>query len=723
MPSFLSTGLIRLNVHEAILIDAIKGRDYFVTVSIGKQSCCSHDATATTSADADLQLNSGAAFVLQKDGATMARIAVFKQGRLDGAFNNHLVGWAEIDLANFFHTAGVSNTLKPNSELNESLIIEEILDLVDPENSKKVIGHIRVSGKASSLEEIEFQVWDQLLLLADFDGNNVLSEDEFKALLTAFGSEVEDGEIHDLYTKADTDNDGQVNLHELANLLACFSDVDDVNNTHFSQLVKRCPIDGAELSPDPDKQASNLLYVWLALSAARLNHESDLKAGYLTESQASQSWMLRLSEWSSHPLAVTSAAKKKNKKKSWRAGGLRTGARASHILVYNRADRRVVEEALSPVLNMAMRNMYQSMVGRALMQHVGLSKRLLALSVKEGNFRDSPESAKEIEPFVESFRGQIDVEDAELPLKDYKTFNEFFYRKLKPGTRPVASPEDPDVIVSAADCRLQVFASVDEATRFWVKGRNFSIAGLLADSDPSHPVASSYSGGTMAIFRLAPQDYHRYHCPVDGKIISITDVPGDLLTVNPIAVNSITCDVFTQNKRSIMMIESPSLGKVAFISIGATLVGSIHWTVEVGSQVKKGDELGYFAFGGSTCIVIFENNLVQWDADLTANAQRSLETLVRVGERVGVRVGSKNEEKKEERMNIIKKTVSMATEAGAQPLEERRDLKRLLSGEIEALSSPIDEEEDDEERKEKDDDDNEQTAESALYNKVEQIKL
>jgi phosphatidylserine decarboxylase len=658
----------------------------------------------------------------------MARIAVFKQGRLDGAFNNYLVAWAEIDLANFFHASGVLNTLKPNSELNESLVIEDTLDLVDPENSAKVVGHIKVSGKASSLEDLERQVWEQLLLIADFDGNNVLSENEFKALLTAFGSEVSESEIHDLYTQADTDGDGQVDVNELANLLACITDVSnatsggDANSALFSKLVRRCPIDGAELSTEPGKQASNLLYVWFALSAARVNHESDMKAGYLTEKQASSSWMLRImNEWVSHPLAVTEAAKKRSRKKSYAAGGLRTGARASHILVYDRSDRRVVEESISPVLNMAMRNMYQSKVGQALMQHGGLSKRLLQMSVKEGTYRDSPESAKEIVPFVESFRGQIDVEDAELPLKEYTTFNQFFYRKLKPGCRPVASPEDPDVVVSAADCRLQVFSSIDEATRFWVKGRNFSIAGLLADTDPTHPIASSYSGGTMAIFRLAPQDYHRYHCPVDGKILSITDVAGDLLTVNPIAINSVT-NVFGVNKRSVMVIETATLGKVAFIAIGATLVGSITWTAKVGAEVKKGDELGYFSFGGSTCIVLLENNLVQWDADLSANAQRSLETLVKVGERVGVRIGSGKEEKSEERVSIMERTVSVAKEAGAKPLEERRELKKLLSGEIDAISSPIQE---DEEEEEEEDSEGEgmMATHSSVYNTLQQIKL
>ena len=437
-----------------------------------------------------------------------------------------------------------------------------------------------------------------------------------------------------------------------------------------------------------------------ALSSARANHEAELKAGYLTEAQAAQSWIFRLSEWASHPLSVTPAAAKLRRDKRNTAGGLRVGAAAAHILVYDRAGQRMVEEYISPVINLALRNMYQSKVGRALMKHGGLQKRLLALSIKEGKYRDSKESAKDILPFVESFRGQIDVSDAQLPLKDYKTFNEFFYRKLKPGSRPVAAPEDGDVVVSSADCRLQVFASVDEATRFWVKGRNFSIAGLLADTDPSRSFSSSFAGGTMAIFRLAPQDYHRYHSPVDGIVVSITPVPGHLLTVNPIAVNSLFCDVFTVNKRAVMIIESPTLGRVAFVAVGATLVGSIFWTATVGAQVNKGDELGYFAFGGSTCIVLFPSGSVTWDADLSANGQKSLETLVKVGEQIGVRKGCGKEEKREEREKVFKRMETMADAQGAKPLEERRELTRLLSGEVDALTTcvmnmPLEEEEED----------------------------
>ena len=668
--------------------------------------------------------------MLQKNGATVVRIAIFRQGRFDGAWKNHLVGWAEVDLASFFlHLSpssstgglvspgvgdggdggnGEKDTASTSTSSSTSIILEETLDILDPEEQSKILGTVRVSGRVSSFQDLEHQVWQALLPLADFDGNNVLNEAEFTVLLRAFGSDVSDEEVHSLFAQADRDGSGSVDVDELSWFLAVSSfssismdDTDTDADTNvdtkqeeeeeeeeeeaevqeeeeqsrlslFSRLVRRCPVDGAELSTDPQKQASNLLYVWLALSACRANHESDLKAGYLTESQAAASWMLRLSEWASHPLALTS---QRRRKKSYVAGGLRVGSAAAHILVFDRSGRRVVEEALSPVLNIAMRNLYQSKVGRALMRRGGLFKRLQVMSVKEGKYRDSPQSARDIIPFVESFRGQIDVSDAQLPLDQFKTFNEFFYRKLKPGARPIQCPNNDDVIASAADCRLQVFRSVDEATRFWVKGRNFSIAGLLGDTDPalttSKAFTSTAQGSSMAIFRLAPQDYHRFHTPVTGTIVSITDVPGGLLTVNPIAVNSLYWDVFTVNKRSVMMIDTPNFGRVAFIAIGATLVGSIFWTRGVGERVSKGDELGYFAFGGSTCILLIPGCQVTWDADLQANAHRSLETLVRVGERIGVKVGCGEEQGKEEWEQLLSRTSTLAAEGGALALEER----------------------------------------------------
>ena len=111
-----------------------------------------------------------------------------------------------------------------------------------------------------------------------------------------------------------------------------------------------------------------------------------------------------------------------------------------------------------------------------------------------------------------------------------ETFNEFFYRKLKPDARPVEDPDDPYRLVSGADCRLMVFETVSEATRLWIKGRDFSVGRLLGDTYRAE--ADKYVGGALCIFRLAPQDYHRFHSPVDGIVGPMTDISGEYYTVN-----------------------------------------------------------------------------------------------------------------------------------------------------------------------------------------------
>lgn len=94
------------------------------------------------------------------------------------------------------------------------------------------------------------------------------------------------------------------------------------------------------------------------------------------------------------------------------------------------------------------------------------------------------------------------------------------------------------------------------------------------------------------------------------------EIPGHLYTVNPIAVNSPMCNVFTENKRVRVEIRTQHFGLVQFVAIGATAVGSINLTVTCGAQIKKGDELGYFAFGGSTCITVMQRKLVDLEQDL-----------------------------------------------------------------------------------------------------------
>jgi len=163
-----------------------------------------------------------------------------------------------------------------------------------------------------------------------------------------------------------------------------------------------------------------------------------------------------------------------------------------------------------------------------------------------------------------------------------------------------------------------------------------------------------------------PSSYHRFHIPVDGKITKMNPIKGEYYTVNPMAIRS-DMDIFLKNKRHVTLIETPSFGTVAYVSIGATLVGSILFTknvwtlfflpnstevpsilifsaffvppptLKVGDSVSKGEEHGYFAFGGSTIILLFQKGTISFDEDLLTESQKPLENLVKMGERVGVK--------------------------------------------------------------------------------------
>jgi phosphatidylserine decarboxylase len=242
--------------------------------------------------------------------------------------------------------------------------------------------------------------------------------------------------------------------------------------------------------------------------------------------------------------------------------------------------------------------------------------------MKQGRRFDSPNSVREIPAFIKFHK--IQLHEVWKPVSSFKTFNEFFYRKLRPGSRPPDSPEDPTVAVSPADSRMIAFESVNDATRIWIKGVEFSLKKLLGDEN-----ATDFEGGSLAVFRLAPQDYHRFHSPVDGTVTKIKHISGQYYTVNPMAIRT-TIDVFGENARTVVWMDSKEFGKVAVVCVGAMLVGSIIITAEEGQELKRTDELGYFAFGGSTLIVLFQKDKMSFDHDLLNNADKALETLVSV---------------------------------------------------------------------------------------------
>lgn len=211
-------------------------------------------------------------------------------------------------------------------------------------------------------------------------------------------------------------------------------------------------------------------------------------------------------------------------------------------------------------------------------------------------------------------------------MEQFKNFNQFFYRALKPDARPCSAPDDPRVIVSPADSRTVVFDKMEDATRIWVKGRDYSVEKLLGDAYPLD--AKRYKNGALGIFRLAPQDYHRFHIPVDGVLGTPKLIDGEYYTVNPMAIRS-ALDVYGENVRVIVPIDSAVHGRVMYICIGAMMVGSTVITRKAGEKVKRAEELGYFKFGGSTILLLFEPGSMKFDDDLIENSKGALETLVR----------------------------------------------------------------------------------------------
>ncbi|GAA5802578.1 hypothetical protein HPULCUR_008048 [Helicostylum pulchrum] len=251
-------------------------------------------------------------------------------------------------------------------------------------------------------------------------------------------------------------------------------------------------------------------------------------------------------------------------------------------------------------------------------------------TLRQGLYFTLPESVKQIPSFVQHYTIEMD-NYVISEVSEYQNFNEFFTRAILPEKRPIAELDDDNILVSAADSRLHVFTSVDAATEFWIKGNNFNLSNLLKDEE----LAEELDGGSIAIFRLAPQDYHRFHTPAKGTVASINTLSGTYYTVNPCTVNE-NLDVFTDNHRSITKVKSHHGFNYAVVSIGALLVGSIVMTnAEHEKELEKGQEMGYFQYGGSTVIVVFPKDTVEWDQDLKVNSEKSLETLVEMGERIG----------------------------------------------------------------------------------------
>jgi phosphatidylserine decarboxylase len=264
--------------------------------------------------------------------------------------------------------------------------------------------------------------------------------------------------------------------------------------------------------------------------------------------------------------------------------------------------------------------LYNNPVGEATLW--ALAKRKVVSAVY-GNRMDRPSSTKKIQPFVEEFN--IDLSTAQK--QQFNSFNDFFTRKLKNNARPLDT--NSTVTVSPADGKILAYANISNSD-FIIKGYRFNIFSFLSNTR----LAQKYLDGTLVIIRLAPFDYHRFHFPISGRVSPTTRIDGDYYSVNPLALRKIT-EIFCLNKREFTILSNPLFGNVVMTEVGATMVGSIIQTY-TGNFVKKGEEKGYFKFGGSTVVLLFEKNKISIDEDLLINTLKGYETVIKEGERIGV---------------------------------------------------------------------------------------
>ena len=245
-----------------------------------------------------------------------------------------------------------------------------------------------------------------------------------------------------------------------------------------------------------------------------------------------------------------------------------------------------------------------------------------------GKKMNSSSSKEKIAPFVKNYN--INLEEAEKNMEDFLSFNDFFYRKLKRGARKI--DYNSDVLVSPADGKILGFENIDKLDQYFVKGDTFSLEEFFQDKE----LAKRYEGGTFLIIRLAPVDYHRFHFPTNGKINKSKLINGSYFSVSTLAVKE-NIKIFLENKREFSILESENFGAVAMFEVGASMVGGIKQTYEADTHVSKGDEKGYFYFGGSTCILIFQKDKMKIDEDILRNTQNSLETKIYMGEKIGTK--------------------------------------------------------------------------------------
>ena len=269
--------------------------------------------------------------------------------------------------------------------------------------------------------------------------------------------------------------------------------------------------------------------------------------------------------------------------------------------------------------SLSLRLLYRTEVGKKVLRLLTAPR----ISAFVGDFMDSPLSRPLIAPFIR--KNAIDMRDYEPA--DYRTFNEFFTRKIRPAARPVC--EDENALIAPADGYLLAY-EIKEDTVLTVKEKTYTVPSLLRNS----ALAEEYKNGVCLIFRLCVHHYHRYCYPDDGTKGENIFIDGRLHTVRPIALEAYP--VFAENCREYTLLDTAHFGKIVQMEVGAMLVGKIQNDMGAGS-FRRGEEKGRFLYGGSTVILLLNENAVTVDAAILRASAQGKETEVRQGQKIGCR--------------------------------------------------------------------------------------
>jgi phosphatidylserine decarboxylase len=290
--------------------------------------------------------------------------------------------------------------------------------------------------------------------------------------------------------------------------------------------------------------------------------------------------------------------------------------------VWNRGTRAVEEV---PVYNAARLNFYHAHpLGRLLMNNL-FSTRLYNRFWLRRMYR--PASRKLIPAFIEKYR--VNTDEILDPLDSFQTFNDFFIRKLKPTARPVDA--EPSAVVAPSDGQMTVQPELTPGDTFLVKGHTFSLETLLGDKG----LAAQFKQGALANIYLAPYDYHRFHYPVDGVLEERRRTGGRLFAVNPEISIANGFRPYDVNVRQINVLSDARYGRMLIVEVGAHSVGRIVDSDGPNGSKRKGEEKGYFEYGGSTVVLVFQRGAIRFDDDLCQKSQEPIACRVKMGERIG----------------------------------------------------------------------------------------